>query len=123
MTTRAQTIANRSQNFAFKISIFKILFILCVSLCPPWSAKASWRRRRWQKNLLNPWLKLVLISVHSWFNFVPFVYFVVKLPKMKANPFQTHPNPFFHTKIFDSSEKMRIFDKFRTTFLCKAKPF
>ena len=63
------------------------------------------------------------ISVHSWFNFVSFVSFVVKLPKMKANPFQTHPNPFFYTPNPVFGRISRIFDKFRKTFLCKANPF
>ena len=43
-------------------------------------------------------------------------------PKYKTKPKQTHPNPFFQRSIFDSSEKTRILDKFRTTFLCKTKP-
>ena len=42
---------------------------------------------------------------------------------MKANPNQTHPNPFFQRSIFDYRSKTRIFDKFRQTFLCKANPF
>ncbi len=41
----------------------------------------------------------------------------------KANPFQTHPNPFFHTPIPVFGRISRIFDNFRQTFLCKAKPF
>ena len=44
-------------------------------------------------------------------------------PKYKTKPFQSHSKPFFSTPIFDSSEKTRIFDKFRQTFLCKTKPF
>ncbi len=90
------------------------LIYLKVALCPPWSAKASWRRRLW--------LIISVISVHLWFNFVHFVSFVVKLPKMKANPFQTHPNPFFHTPIPVFGRISRIFDNFRKTFLCKANP-
>ena len=42
---------------------------------------------------------------------------------MKANPFQTHPNPFFHAPIPVFGRISRIFDKFRTYFLCKANPF
>ena len=42
---------------------------------------------------------------------------------VKANPFQTHPKPFFRRQIFDFRLKTGIFDKFRTTFLCKANPF
>ena len=56
--------------------------------------------------------KLVPISVHLWFN-----------QNMKTKPFQTHSKPFFPRSNFDFSPKMRIFDKFRITFLCKTKPF
>ena len=65
---------------------------------------------------------LVLISVHSWFNFVPFVSFVVKLPKTKTKPKQSQTKPIFWRTKPILSVKMGIFDKFRTYFLCKTKP-
>jgi hypothetical protein len=43
-------------------------------------------------------------------------------PKYKTNPKQTQSNPIFWTPNFNFSPKMRIFDKFRKTFLCKTKP-
>ncbi len=42
--------------------------------------------------------------------------------KNKTKPFQSHSKPFFPKSNFDFSLKTRIFDKFRTTFLCKTKP-
>ncbi len=56
-------------------------------------------------------------------NFVPFVSFVAKLPKMKTKPKQSHSKPFFQRSNPILSLKMGIFDNFRTTFLCKTKPF
>ncbi len=56
--------------------------------------------------------KLVAIRVNSWFN-----------QNMKTKPFQSQTKPFFPRSNFDFSPKMRIFDKFRQTFLCKTKPF
>ncbi len=41
----------------------------------------------------------------------------------KTKPFQSHSKPFFQRPNFNLSPKMRIFDKFRQTFLCKTKPF
>ncbi len=59
-------------------------------------------------------------------SFFDFIYLKVALcplwPKNKANPFQTHPNPFFHTPIPVFGRISRIFDNFRKTFLCKANP-
>ncbi len=43
-------------------------------------------------------------------------------PKCKTKPFQSHSKPFFSRSNFDFSPKMRIFDNFRKTFLCKTKP-
>ncbi len=65
----------------------------------------------WPKNLLNPWLKLVSISVYSWFNL-----------KNKTKPKQSQTKPFFQTPIFDFIEITRIIDKSRQHFLCKTKP-
>ncbi len=56
--------------------------------------------------------KLVPISVNSWFN-----------QNMKTNPKRTQTNPIFWRSNPVLSEKMGILDKFRTTFLCKTKPF
>jgi hypothetical protein len=103
-------IAKRSHNFAFYILIFKFLS----SLSLPGPPKP--RRRR------LPLKSLVLISVHSWFNFVHFVSFVVKLPKMKTKPKQSQTKPIFRRSIFDFSKKTRIFEDFRQTFLCKTNP-
>jgi len=44
-------------------------------------------------------------------------------PKIKTKPFQTHSKPFFRTPIPILSPKMRIYDIFMKTFLCKTKPF
>jgi len=41
---------------------------------------------------------------------------------MKTKPKQSQTKPIFWRTIFDFSKKMGIFDKFRTTFLCKTKP-
>ncbi len=66
------------------------------------------------------WLKsLVSISVHSWFNFVAFVSFVVNC---KTNPKRTQTNPIFPRPNPILSPKTGIFDKFRKTFLCKTNP-
>ena len=43
--------------------------------------------------------------------------------KNKANPFQSHSKPFFGRPNPVLSEIIGIFDKFRTNFLCKTKPF
>jgi hypothetical protein len=43
-------------------------------------------------------------------------------PKCKTNPIQSQTKPIFWRSIFDFSQKTRIFDKFRTYFLCKTKP-
>jgi hypothetical protein len=43
-------------------------------------------------------------------------------PKCKTKPKQTQTKPIFWRSIFDFSPKTDIFDKFRTTFLCKTKP-
>ncbi len=43
--------------------------------------------------------------------------------KMKTKPFQSHSKPFFRRSNLILSPKMGILDKFRTTFLCKTKPF
>jgi hypothetical protein len=42
--------------------------------------------------------------------------------KMKTKLKQTHSKPIFWRSNFNFSPKTRIFDKFRTTFLCKTKP-
>jgi len=55
-------------------------------------------------------------------NFVPFASFVVRLPKMKTKPKQSQTKPIFWRSFFEFSPKTGIFDKFRTTFLCKTKP-
>ncbi len=49
--------------------------------------------------------------VNSWFN-----------QKMKTNPKRTQTNPIFPRPKPILSPKMRIFDNFRTTFLCKTNP-
>ncbi len=41
----------------------------------------------------------------------------------KTKPKQSHSKPFFGTSNPVLSPITRIFDKFRTTFLCKTKPF
>ena len=43
--------------------------------------------------------------------------------KNKTKPFQSQTKPFFWRSNLTFSPKMRIFDKFRQTFLCKTKPF
>ncbi len=43
--------------------------------------------------------------------------------KNKTKPKQSHSKPIFPRPKPILSPKMRIFDKFRTTFLCKTKPF
>ncbi len=43
-------------------------------------------------------------------------------PKYKTNPIQTQTNPIFPRPNPVLSPKMRIFDKFRITFLCKTNP-
>ena len=42
--------------------------------------------------------------------------------KNKTKPFQSHSKPFFSTPNPVLSEIIGIFDKFRTTFLCKTNP-
>ncbi len=56
--------------------------------------------------------KLVLISVHSWFN-----------QNTETNPKRTQTNPIFQTPNPILSPKTRILDNFRQHFLCKTKPF
>ncbi len=41
--------------------------------------------------------------------------------KNKTKPKQTHSKPIFRRSIFNIGQKTRVFDKFRTTFLCKTK--
>ena len=55
--------------------------------------------------------KLVPIRANSWLN-----------QNMKTNPKRTQTNPIFWRSIFDSSEKTRILEDFRQTFLCKTNP-
>ena len=71
----------------------------------------------------------VSLGVLCGLNFVSFVSFVVKLPKMlqkchksKTNPKRTQTNPIFWRSNPILSEILGIFDKFRTTFLCKTNP-
>ena len=54
-------------------------------------------------------------------NFVSFVYFVVK-PKIQNKAKQSQTKPIFWRPNPILSPKVRIFDKFKTTFLCKTKP-
>jgi hypothetical protein len=80
------------------------------------------------------WPKLVLISVHSWFNFMPFASFVVNnnikslfslcplWPNCKTNPKRTQTNPIFQGSIFDFKPKTRISTIFTQHFLCKTNP-
>ena len=56
-------------------------------------------------------LKLVAIRVNSWFN-----------QNMKTKPKQSQTKPIFRRSNPILSPKTGIFDKFRTTFLCKTKP-
>ena len=102
------SIAKRSLNFAFYIMIFKSLFdfiYLKVALC----------------------LKLVLISVHSWFNFP---LFMLNLPRklQKCNKSKTNPkrtqnepkrtqtNPNFRTPNPILNQKTRIVTDFMDNF-------
>ncbi len=68
----------------------------------------------WPNNLLNPrnpWLIISVIRVNSWLN-----------QNMKTKPKQSQTKPIFWRPNPILSQKTRIFDKFRTTFLCKTKP-
>ncbi len=53
----------------------------------------------------------VVLRVNSWLNL-----------KCKTNPKQTQTKPIFWRPNPILSPKMRILDKFRTTFLCKTNP-
>ncbi len=66
--------------------------------------------------------KLVLISVHSWFNFVPIRVNSWFNQNMKTNPKRTQTNPIFWRSNFDFSPKTKIMTYFMITFFCKTNP-